>query len=120
MNFIICDKETGIPLYGIVLLKEIKRSGRSAQARTYNVPAEAWIAFLQTRYSSVPEVRAYLRAVENGEGINPKEGLMLEAIDQSIEVPEAEFRYGMSLCGPEAKEWLGDDQEEEGEEWKQK
>lgn len=110
MNFIVADNETEIPLYGIVLLKEIKRTGKTVEAMLYKVPAEAWIAFLQVRYAQVPEVRAYLKAVDDGEGINPREGAMLEAIDQRLEIPEEEFRQGMELCGA--------DLNDEGEEWK--
>jgi hypothetical protein len=113
MNFIILDTVTGGPLYGIVLLKEIRRTGRATGVGVYRIPAEAWIAFLQVHYSSVPEVRAYLQAVET-EGINPRKGAMLEAIDQRVEIPEEELRAAIKSCGAESKDWIGD----EGEEWK--
>jgi hypothetical protein len=111
MNFIVLDNITGGPLYGIVLLNEIKRTKRSVGVKIYRIPAEAWIAFLRVRYSSVPEVRAYLQAVENDEGINPRNGAMLEAIDQRIEIPEEELQHGLKLCG------LAED-DDKGEEWK--
>lgn len=108
MNFIVLDNETEIPLYGIVLMQEIKRSGKGVYAKVYRVPAEAWIAFLQIRYARVPQVNTYLKAVESGEGINPEKGALLEAIDQAIDIPEEEFRHGMELLA----------NNDEGEEWK--
>jgi hypothetical protein len=98
VNYIVQDNVTGTTLYGLVLLKEIRRTQKSVGARIYSIPAEAWIAFLRVRYSKVPEVQAYLEATDI-DGINPKEGAMLEAIDQEIDIPEEEFRHGMELCG---------------------
>ena len=109
MNFIVLDNVTGCPLYGIVLLKEIKRTHKDA--KIFRIPAEAWIAFLQVRYRHIPEVKAYLETVQNNQGINPQAGALLEAIDQRIDIPLEEFEYGMSLCGLE--------ENNEGEEWKQ-
>jgi hypothetical protein len=111
MNYIIEDTETGCVLYGHALLQDIKQKGRTAQARIYQIPAEAWIAFLQVRYQHVAEVRAYLAAVENGGGINPQRGAFLAAIDDAVEIPEEEFRYALKLCKL-------DDDNEEGEAWK--
>jgi hypothetical protein len=99
MNYIVRDSVTGGVLYGTVLLKEIKRTGKPAGARVFQIPAEAWIAFLQVRYHHVPEVKAYLQAAEEGEGINPQEGALLEAIDQRLDIPIEEFEHGLKLCG---------------------
>jgi hypothetical protein len=88
MNIIILDSETEIPLYGLVLLDVIKSTRRGSHAKVYRIPAEAWIAYLQTRHSHVPEVQAYLKAVDAEEGINPQEGKLLKAVDEAIEVSE--------------------------------
>jgi hypothetical protein len=59
------------------------------------------MAFLQTCYGHLPEVKAYLQAVEDYEytTIDPQDGAMLERIDQRIEVPEEEFRRVIGLEG---------------------
>jgi hypothetical protein len=101
MNYIVQDNEIGVTLYGIVLLKEIKRTNKSANVKIYRVPAEVWIAFLKFRYRQVPAVTAYLRAVENGGGINPGEGALLEAIDQELEIPLEEWEYALELIRDE-------------------
>jgi hypothetical protein len=98
MNYIVRDEITGGVLYGTVLLKEIKRTDKPARARIFQIPAEAWIAFLQVRYSHVPEVKAYLQAVEADEGINPREGALLEAIEERLDIPIEEFEHGLKLC----------------------
>ena len=118
MNFIVIDKETSIPLYGIALLKDFNRKKKNLVGKIFSIPAEAWIAFLELRYSNIPEVKAYLDAVENGGGINPwQDGHpLLDAVDERLEIGIEEFRHAMASCGPEAKEWLGED--DEGEEWK--
>lgn len=112
MSYVVVDNESEIPLYGIVLLLEHKRTQKPVEANIYKVPAEAWIAFLMVRYQHVPEVQTYLKAVDNGEGINPRQGALLQAIDERCEIPEEEFLHGMKLCGGTL---LND---EEGEEWK--
>lgn len=98
VNLLILDSETEATLYGAVLLKEIRRSGKSRRVKIYHLPGEAWIVFLQHRHSSVREVRTYLDAVERGEGINPRGGQLLEAIEERIEVTEEEAEGLLVLC----------------------
>jgi hypothetical protein len=105
MNLIIQDSESGAVLYGLVLLKQIVRTRRGAWAKVYRLPAEGWISFLQSHYRDIPEVWDYLKAVET-EGINPREGALLEAIDDALEIPEEEFGDYLDRCGFKPDEFL--------------
>jgi hypothetical protein len=89
MDIIIKDNETDIILYGHSVLETIVRSGKEQKVKLIKIPAEAWIAFLQVRYSHVPAVAAYLAASDDG--INPQEGKLLKAVDEAIEPSNEEL-----------------------------
>lgn len=111
MDILITDSITGTNLYGHALLKDIVRTGRTRSVQHIKLPAEAWIAFLQVRYSHVPEVKAYLTAVENNQGINPQAGKLLIEVDEAIDLPEEQVEALIELV----KQVDGSD---DGESWK--
>jgi hypothetical protein len=112
MDILIEDTQTGTNLYGHALLKDIKRTGRSRPVQVIQIPAEAWVAFLQIRYSHVPEVKAYLKAAEKEETINPQAGKLLEAVDEALDLPEEEVEALVELVKQSPPP------DEEGESWK--
>lgn len=86
MNIAIQDTVTKAILYGHQALRALIRNNRPERMATFRIPAELWIAILKVNYSHLPEVKAYLDAVDNGGGINPDNGKLLEAIDDVMDI----------------------------------
>jgi len=99
---VIFDKVSEALLYGQAYLKQIMRSGREQQAYIIRVEAEAYIAFLMNRYVDIPEVKAYLEAIKT-EGINPRKGKLLAAVDDAIDIDRLEFLAALEAAGFEGE-----------------
>lgn len=99
-NILILDDQTQGVLYGYAVLDAIKQSNKGQLVKQYVVPAEAYIAFLQTVYSEVPEVKIYLQAVEI-EGINPRQSKLLRAVDDVLDINPEDWEKALKLCGLE-------------------
>lgn len=114
MNILIKDDQTGGILYGYCTLDQIRRTGKSQRLKVYKIPAEAFIAFLGIRYPKEPTVQTYLAAVEQGEGINPREGALLQAVDDIIDIDPEEWEAALRSGG------IDPDDDESSDGWKQK
>ncbi|MGA8656919.1 MAG: hypothetical protein WB586_12290 [Chthoniobacterales bacterium] len=88
MNIIIRDTETDTVLYGQESLGKIIRTGKSEECKVFHMTAEAWIAALGHCFADVPEVAAYLKACHETKTINPEDGRLLAAVDNTIEIDE--------------------------------
>jgi hypothetical protein len=81
---ILCDTELDTILYRHEILRQVLRRGRGQEVSIVHVPAEAYIALLETHFSEVPEVRTYLDESDRLDQINPGESKLLEAVSNAI------------------------------------
>jgi hypothetical protein len=99
MDILIKDNQSQAILYGQTLLDEIIRTGKSRPVKVYKVEAEAWIAFLQLYHSHLAEVAIYLEAVKRTGSINPREGLLLKAVDDRLDISIEEWEAALKAAG---------------------
>jgi hypothetical protein len=108
-NLILFDQETGCILYGHEVLRQVIRHKRSLKALQIRVPAEAYLALLETCFTEVPEVRTYLAEVERTNTINPgNDGKLLEAASNAIWIEKRHLEVLLNVTDNEGDEWKGD------------
>jgi hypothetical protein len=84
-DLVLLDRESGLILYGHEIAREALRSKKTLRVLIVHLPAEAYIALLQTYFFEVPEVRTYLTAWERSQKINPDgNNHLLEAVSDAI------------------------------------
>jgi hypothetical protein len=97
MNIVVIDEQTEGVLYGHTIFKMVNSSDKDQNVKLYRIPGEAYVAFLAHRYADVPEVTRYL-AVYETEGLNPRKGKLLQAIDDVIDIDPQEWENALASC----------------------
>jgi hypothetical protein len=84
----------GLVLYGHQFLERLVKTGTKQTVAKMEIPAEAYLALLQVRFSHIPEVQRYLTAVEKTDLINPDgKSQLLKAVSDAIELKPEDFDF---------------------------
>lgn len=87
-DVVLPDYFGGFLLYGHRLLEEIRSSGESQAPGVYRVPAEAYLAYLQTHFPNYPSVQRLLK--------NPTDPELLRAASYQVRLERGDADYLMA------------------------
>jgi hypothetical protein len=88
------DDADSVLLYGHQFLEQISKTGKAQSGLKVVVPAEAYFALLEKRFSHASGVRELLAAVEATGMANPDgNGQLLKAVSNAIELREEDFSF---------------------------
>jgi hypothetical protein len=88
-DVVLLDYFGDLLLYGHRLLEEIRSSGESQPGRVYQVPAELYLAYLQTHFPNYPSVQRLLQSDQ----LDPE---LLRTVSYQVRLERGDADYMMA------------------------